>query len=353
MSIDGRVARDESRPREVVATLMPGRRGRAAVRLMAVGLLMALLGTSIGAARGAAQIIPSGQAPNPPTRVGAEAMVAGLGAPPRALDGSPYAALPPAGGNVTDAAPSTTIGGVGTIDLPGVSVSGGPVGGTDGSATTTFSAFRVDLFGGRVRARDVRVDATAGLTDGQATVGGDVFFEGLVVDGVPYPAPELNQQIALPGIGTLVVRERSLVQFGPASATMLVRAFRIIPSDGAVAGVPAGEEIVIGAATAGVPNVALAPPGMLTSNALPTVGEYVAISTRAPVDLTVPQPNIDNDNLDFDNDNDFDNGNGNGNDNSGSVATGTRTTPGPTSSTAPVVVTVVIVVQTPSPAPSR
>lgn len=332
-----------------VAAGWTGRRWWAAVRLVAVGVLMAVMGTSIGAA----QVIPSGQAPNPPTRVGAEAMVAGLGAPPRALDGSPYAALPPAGGNVTDAAPSTIIGGIGTIDLPGVTASGGPVGGTDGSATTTVSAFGVDLFGGRVRVRDVRVDATASLTDGQASVGGDVYFEGLVADGVPYPAPELNQEIALPGIGTLVVRERSIVQFGPAAATIVVRAFRIIADDGAVAGLPAGSELVIGSATAGVPDVALAPPGALTTNPIPAAGEYVAISTRAPIDLTVPDPVVDNDNLDFDNDNDFDEENGNGNDNGGSVATGTGATPGPASSPVPVVVTVVIVVQTPSPAPAR
>ena len=320
----------------------------AAVRLVAVGLLMALFGTSIGAARGSAQVVPSDQVPNPPTRVGAEAMAVGLGSPPRALDGSPYAALPPAGGNVTDAAPATTVGGVGTIELPGVAVSGGPVGGTDGSATATISAFRVELFGGRIRARDVRVDATASLADGQASVGGDVFFDGLVVDGMPYPAPELNQEIPLPGVGTLVVRERNLIQFGPAAATVFVRAFRIIPAGESVPGAPTGGDVVIGAATAGVPDVALAPPGSLRSGAIPTVGEYVAISTRAPVDLSVPDPNVDNDNLDFDNDNDFDNGNDNGG--SPTAATGTGT-PRATSATTPVVVTVVVVVQTPTPHP--
>ena len=328
---------------------LSGRRWRAAVRLVAVGLLMALFGTSIGAARSSAQIVSSGQVPYPPTRVGAEGMVAALGTPPRALDGSPYAALPPAGGNVSDAASATTIGGIGTIQLPGVTANGGPVGGSGGTATSTVSMFRVDLFGGRVRADDVRVDATASLSNlgsAQASVGGDVFFDRLVVDGVPYPAPELNQQIPLPGIGTLVVRERSIVQFGPAAATVFVRALRIVPVGAGVAGAPAGGEIVIGAATAGVPDVALAPPRALTSDAFPTVGQYVPISTRAPVDLSVPDPDVDNDNLDFDNDNDD---NGNGNDNgSGGVATATGT-PRATASAAPVVVTVVVVVQTATP----
>ncbi|MDP8921380.1 MAG: hypothetical protein M3O34_00670, partial [Chloroflexota bacterium] len=301
--------------------------------------------------------------PKPPTRIGAEAMAAGVGAPPRALDGAPYAALAPAGGSVVDAAPSTVIGGVGTIELPSVTVSGGPVGGVDGTATTTATVWRVELFGGRVRAGDVRVDAMASLTDGQASVGGDVSIEGLVVDGVPYPAPELNQQIPLPGIGTLVVRERSLVQFGPAAATVFVRAFRIVPFGASVAGVPDGSEIVIGAATAGVPGFALAPPRVIRSDAIPTVGEYVAISTRAPIDLSVPQPSIedidfDNDNDDFDNDNDADDGDDDAdededeseNDNGGTV---TRTgTPRETSSDAPVVVTVVVVVQTPTPGAS-
>ena len=323
-----------------------------AVRLVAVGLVMVVIGASIGAPRGSAQVIPSGQVPYPPTRVGAEAMVAAFGSPPRALDASPYAALPPAGGNVTDSAATTVIGGVGTIELPGVAVSGGPVGGSGGTATTNVTAFRVELFGGRVRARDVRVDATASLVDGQASIGGDVFFEGLVVDGVPYPAPELNQRIPLPGIGTLVVRERSLLHFGPASATIFVRAFRIIPSDASVAGAPAGGEIVIGAASAGVPDVALSPPGVLRSDAIPTTGEYVAISTRAPVDLSVPDPEVDNDNLDFDNDNDA-NGNSNGNDNGGSSSVATRAgTPSAAASSAPVVVTVVVVVQTQTPVPS-
>jgi len=326
---------------------MMQRRWGMAVRMVAVGLVAVAVGTSVDAARGSAQV-PSAPVPNPPTRVGAEAVVAARGAPPRPLDGSPYAALPPAGGNVVDAASSTSIPGVGIVELPGVAACGGPTGGTGSSATTTVSAWRVELFGGRVRAGDIRVTAKASLADGQASVDGDASFEGLVVDGVPYPAARPGQQIPLPGIGTLIVRERTVVQFGPASATVTVRAMRIVPSGNTVAGVPADGEVVIGAASDGVPDFALSPPDVLTSDVVATPDSYVAISTRAPIDLSVRDTIVGNDNFEIDNDN-FEIDNGNGNSNGGTSATPGSTRTVTTGTSAPIVVTVVIVVQTPSP----
>jgi hypothetical protein len=329
-----------------------GRGLRAAVRALAVGAILALVGASVGAAQA-----PSAPVPNPPTWAGAEAVAASVGAPPVPVSGGPYAALPPAGGNVTQAAGTLALGGVGTLDLPSVSASGGPIEGRGGTASTTAAIWRVDLFGGRVRARDVRVSARAGMDLGQATADGDVYFEGLTVDGRYYPDPALNQEIPLPGLGRLVVRERTVLQFGPAAATAFVRAFRVVLTEGGVAGAPVGGEVLIGAVAAGVPDVALLPPGAPAADARPTIGEYVPISTRAPVDTTIRTTIIGNENApdDNDNDNDDDNGNGNTNDNGGddgAAPTGTPRSTGTPGGTTPVVVTVVVVVQTPTPSPS-
>ena len=140
-----------------------------------------------------------------------------------------------------------------------------------------------------------------------------------------------------------------MLHFGPASATVFVRAFHVVVSGGGVAGLPAGGEIMIGAATAGVPSVALAPPSAPVSDAVATPGPYVAISTRAPIDTSIRESIVDNDNLDVDNDNFDDNGNGNGNGNDN----GGGGTPGSVPATSqPIVVTVVIVPVTATPLPT-
>ncbi|MCC6176030.1 MAG: hypothetical protein IT305_12055 [Chloroflexi bacterium] len=315
--------------------------GWLAVRVATLGAIAALLATSLDATRGAAQ------APEQVARVGAEAVAAAVGAPPVPIDGGPYAALSPVGGNVVDAAGTTSIPGVGTLDLPSVTVSGGPTTSNGGTTTTTATIWNVDLFGGRVKAGDVRVTASATLTDGQAAVDGDVTFENLVVDGVPYPAVGPNTQIPLPGIGTLVVRERSIFQAGPGSATIWVRAFHVLAGGSGGPGIPAGGEASIASVTAGIPGVALTPPRVLSTNAVGAPGQYIAIATRAPIDTSIRESVVGNLNANFNGNFNDNSGNGNGNDNGGAGAPPVRTL-----TSEPVVVTVVIVIQTPTSAPA-
>lgn len=318
---------------------LPARHVRAVLWLTAIVTFALLLLPMVRGDVGSAQSPTRGLA----SRVGAEAAAAITGSPPQAVDRTPYAALPPGGGDSADTAAQGTLGGLGLLDLPGVSVSGGPVSVNDGSATAIFTAYQVYLLGGRVQAQNVRVAARAETRAGQASVDGEIEMDTLLVDGIAVPAPMLNQTIPLPGIGQLVVRELLVDRPGTDRATVIARAFRVVPDETVSA--LGGEELIVGSAVAGVPNVALSPP--LTPQLQPrtTIAPILPLSTRSPIDRSLDTSRVDNDNLSFDDNFEEDN------ESDDNVRTGGSTggTVSPARTSTPVVVTVVVVVQTATP----
>ncbi len=321
------------------------RRAGALVRLTLVMLGALLVGATL---RGDAGFAQGSSAPSTVGR--AEAVTAAQGAPPRALDRSPYAALPQTGGSVSDSDLQYVIAGLGLVDLPVVSVHGGPASGPGDTATSTVTARNVNLFGGRVRAANIRVTARAGLLDGQVSVDGDAEIEGLTVDNVAYPAPAPSEAIPLPGIGTLVVREVQVTELGPGAASVAVRALHVVPDS--TSGPLGTSELLVGAATAGAPDIVLSPPSVLAARQVSTLEPYVVIDSHVPSSFS--NENFDDD--DFDDD-DFESDNqttassaGSLPSNAGSLASsaGSSGTPGGTTASGSVVVTVVVVVQTPT-----
>jgi len=238
---------------------------------------------------------------------GAEAVTAARGQPPKALDRSPYAAVPAAGGSASDSSVQYVIEGLGLVDLPLVTVNGFGSG-SNASASATAWTSSVYLFGGRVRVSSLRVSASASSPDGQPSTSGDVAIEGLIVDNVPIFPVELNQSIPLPGIGTVIARE---VVTAPDEAMVFARGLRVTGET--ATGPLSGSQLIIAGTSAGIPSVPLAPPAVA---AAPLSG---VLQPRPPLGTLEPiagsSSSGDNDNSSSDNnDNSSSNDNvGNGN----------------------------------------
>ena len=267
----------------------------------AIGLfrMLAVLGLSLGVLWGLSGDTGLAQTgSNEAIGAGAEAMTAAMGAPPRAMDRAPYAALLPAGAAASDSSDDYAISALGLVELPQADVDGGGGTGASSNASAVASTSAIDLFGGRVRANGIQAHARADVTAGQAHVSGDATIEGLVIDNVTITAVQIGQSIPLPGIGTIVARE---VELDPSGQLVTVHALRIVGS--ASSGPLRGSQLVIARASAGIPSVALAPPGVA---AVPRTGVLRPGSTLTPfepIDLTSAHTSVStddsNDNFSF------------------------------------------------------
>lgn len=116
----------------------------------------------------------------------------------------------------------------------------------------------IRVLGGRVVIRNVSFQATSAITHSRA--GGDVSFgpsSTLEVDGRPVPIRS-NMQIPVAGVGMLSVNEQAVIARAPNGDRQSGPRHRIVGAvahlrvNRAVAGLPAGAEIVIGRVEAGV-----------------------------------------------------------------------------------------------------
>ncbi len=247
------------------------------------------------------------------------------GEPPKALDRSPYAAVPAAGGSASDSSVQYAIEGLGLVDLPLVTVNGF-ASGSNASASATAWTSGVYLFGGRVRVSSLRVSASASSPDGQPSTSGDVAIEGLVVDNVPIFPVELNQSIPLPGIGTVIARE---VVTAPDEAMVFARGLRVTGET--ATGPLSGSQLIIAGTSAGIPSVPLAPPAVAAAPLSSVLQPRPPLGTLEATIRTINSGDNDNsfsdDNDNFSSDDNDNVGNGNA---SEATRTPTRGTAGPT-----------------------
>jgi hypothetical protein len=256
---------------------------------------------------------------------GAEAVTVARGQPPKALDRSPYAAVPVTGGSASDSSVQYAIEGLGLVDLPLVTVNGFGSG-SNASASATAWTSGVYLFGGRIRVSSLRVSASASSPDGQPSTSGDVAIEGLVVDNVPIFPVELNQSIPLPGIGTVIARE---VVTAPDEAMVFARGLRVTGET--ATGPLSGSQLIIAGTSAGIPSVPLAPPAVAAAPLSSVLQPRPPLGTLEATIRTINSGDNDNsfsdDNDNFSSDDNDNVGNGNA---SEVTRTPTRGTAGPT-----------------------
>ncbi len=283
--------------------------------------------------------------------VAGEAYALAAGAPPVVMGGSPSVTLPASGGTITDATPGVGVGvggGAGLADSLAASVTGSP---DDGTVSSTAAVNLVELFGGVVRAIDLRVTATASV-NGRASSEASMSTTSVTVGGLNYTDVRPNTRVDLPGLGYVILNEQ-YVGGGEGAASAVINAIHLWVTVPSALGVPAGTEIIVGHAAAGVPDIdatrAVASGPVSTATPVP----WPSLSPLAPIDISISDRDLGNDNL-FDID--FDNANDNG----GSVATGTGgadgaggpARPSPAAVGGTVVVTVVVVVVTPTSTPT-
>lgn len=268
-------------------------------------------------------------------RVGGEAYGLAVGSPAVTAPGGAYVQLPPTGGSVSDSSPGAGFG-LGNADASTTQIdtsSTGDVG--TGSVTSTSTMADGELLGGVVRIRDTRVTATTTGSGSTATV----TFGSLIVAGVSYPNPSINQRIDVPGVGTVIVNEQ-IQGGGGGSSSIIARAVHMQITAPSVMDLPRGTELILVHAAAGVPDIAASRPVAAAPTATATDVPWAPITAYHPVDVSL-NTNFNsnaNDNFNF---------NDNGNENGGAaaavsptiVATGTRGTSTPIG----IVITVIVV----------
>ncbi len=299
------------------------RRSSPAFRILGAAAFSLVILWSLSGDYGAAQGLGAG----------AEAVTAAKGQPAKALDRSPYAAVPAAGGSASDSSVQYVIEGMGLVDLPLVTVNGFGSGSTASASATAWTS-NVYLFGGRVRVSSLRVSASASSPDGQPSTSGDVAIEGLVVDNVPVFPVEVNQSIPLPGIGTVIARE---VVIAPDGAMVFARGLRVTGET--ASGPLSGSQLIIAGTSAGIPSVPLAPPAVAAAPLSGVLQPRPPLGTLEPIAGSSSSGDNDNsssDNSDNSSSDNNDNFSSDSNDNVGNgniiqaARTPTRGTAGPT-----------------------
>ena len=296
---------------------------------LVLGLILAVNAVTGGVARPARAVAVAG-----------EAYALAAGAPPAVIGGSPSVSLPASGGSVNDATPGSGVGlgsGAGNADGLSATASGDA---NAGVVSSTVGVDVVELFGGVIRATDLRVTAAASV-EGRGSAGSSLTATSLTVGGLVYTDARPNTRVELPGIGYAVLNEQLVGGDGAGAASAEINAIHLFVTVPSALGVPGGTEIVVAHAAAGVPDVNAT--REVASGALPaaTPVPWAPLSALAPINISIG----DND---LGNDNDIEFGNGNGNDNGGTTAaTGGASLAGGTgSSGSPIAVTVVVVVVT-------
>jgi hypothetical protein len=284
-------------------------------------------------------------------RVGGEAYGVGVGRPPVAVPNSAYVQLPPEGGNVSDSSPGAGYG-AGNADASTSQINTSTIG-DPGAGTVTSSVTMTDgeLLGGVVRVRDARVTVTANASGGRASSSATVTYGAVIVAGLSYPNPSINQRIDIPGVGFVIINEQIVGGDGRESASVVARAAHLTITAPSLLDLPQGTELILAHAAAGVPDVAATRAVAPAPTATPTDVPWAPISPFRPIDVSL-NGNSSNSN---DNGNDNFSFSTNGNDNIPSTATATATTIRPTSTvfTVNVNVTVIVVDATATPTATR
>ncbi|MCC6179113.1 MAG: hypothetical protein IT305_27700 [Chloroflexi bacterium] len=271
-------------------------------------------------------------------RVGGEAYGLAVGNPPVTAQGGAYVQLPPEGGNVSLTSPGAGYGlgnGVGSTTVIAATTSGSPEANT---VTSTAVVDDGELFGGLIRATDVRV--VASITGGRPTA--SITYGTLIVAGAAYPNPQINQRVELPGVGYVILNEQRVGGDTRETAGVVANAVHVYVTVPSALDVTSGAEVILAHAAAGIPDVVVSRAVAPFPTSTPTPVPWAAISTLGPLDLSLNGNFNGNDNFDF---------NGNENDNSNSNSTNVNLTQVPRGSTTPIsiVITVVIVENTPTP----
>ena len=267
-------------------------------------------------------------------RVGGEAYGLAVGSPPVTSPGGAYVQLPPTGGNVSDSSPGAGFG-LGNADASTSQIDTNSTGdaGT-GSVTSSVSVVDGELLGGVVRVRDARVTVTT--TGGRSTA--TITYGSLIVAGVSYPNPSVNQRIDVPGVGIVIVNEQIVAGD---SSSIVARAVHMRITATSVMDLPQGTELILAHAASGVPDIAAGRPVAAAPTPTATDVPWATISPYRPVDVSL-NTNFNsnsNDNFSFDN----------GNDNVAATATPSATATRATSTPIGIVITVIVV--TPKPGP--
>ena len=312
--------------------------------VVVLGLILVINATAGGMARPVGAVAVAG-----------EAYALAAGTPPVVVGGSPSVTLPASGGTLTDATPGAGLGvGSGAGNADGLTASA--TGNADaGTVTSTAAIDLVELFGGVVRATDLRVTATASASRGGS--GSSLTANSLTVGGLVYTDARPNTRVELPGLGYVVLNEQRVGGDGNGSGSASINAIHLWVTVPSALGVPAGTEIIVAHAAAGVPD--LDANRAVASGPLPsaTPVPWASLSPLAPIDISISDRNLGNgnDNVNFNsnlNNNSASAGAGAG---AGAGATTTSRTTTPSSSSSAsgtVVVTVVVVIVTPTLVPT-
>jgi hypothetical protein len=238
-------------------------------------------------------------------RVGGEAYGLAVGDPPVTSPGGAYVQLPPTGGTVSDSSPGAGFG-LGNADASTTQIDTSSVGdvGT-GSVTSTVSLADGELLGGVVRVRDAQVTVTTAGGHSTATV----TYGSLIVAGVSYPNPSINQRIDVPGVGIVIVNEQ-IVGGNGGTSSVVAPAVHMRITAPTVMDLPQGTELILAHAAAGVPDIAPSRPVAAAPTATATDVPWATISPYRPVDVSL-NSNFNsngNDNFGFDDNSSNDNG---------------------------------------------
>jgi hypothetical protein len=279
-------------------------------------------------------------------RVAGDAYGVAVGKPPAPVPNSAYIQLPPEGGNLADSSPSAGYG-LGSSAASTTQINTSTVGDAgSGNVTSTSTMMDGELLGGVVRVRDARVTVTASASGGRASSSASVTYGALIVAGVSYPNPSINQRIDIPGVGFVIVNEQIVGGDGRESASVVARAAHLTITASSLMDLVSGTELMLAHASAGVPDVSAARPVAPAPTATPTAVPWSPISPYRPIDVSL-NGNFGNSN--DDNEDDFNIDNGNDNVRVVNTATTTATTIRPTNTPFGIVITVVVVEATATP----
>ena len=144
---------------------------------------------------------------------------------PTASGTSPVAMLPADGGLASDNAPSVDVAG-----LAGAQNAFAMASGAEGSAESNSTLESVNLLNGLITADGVVVFATSAVKDGIASSNAEGSqLANLVVNGVTIPSDVApNTQIALPGVGFVVLNEQTLSGDGVSSSGITVNMIHVV-----------------------------------------------------------------------------------------------------------------------------
>ena len=153
---------------------------------------------------------------------------------PTASGTSPVAMLPADGGLASDNAPSVNVAGLAGAENAFAMASGdggiGASGTPDATAVSNSTLESVNLLNGLSTADGVVVFATSAVKDGIASSNAEGSqLANLVVNGVTIPSDVApNTQIALPGVGFVVLNEQTLSGDGVSSSGITVNMIHVV-----------------------------------------------------------------------------------------------------------------------------